>query len=117
MTQNLSYPFVFTALGFLINSLIDKGERISKEDMYKHIENRTVWTLLEEKLTDRWLSLYPETQRNEMMDFFASSANAIDAEDKYGVVRNGYCLLVAYLFEAVQSGEKSGWFPSITSNK
>jgi len=115
MTQNLNYPVVFTALGFLVNSLVDKGERITKEDMYKHIEDRTVWTLLEEKLGNRWLSLYNDVQRNELMDHFASSANAIDAEDKYGVVNNGYCLLIAYLFEAVQSGEKSGWFASLTS--
>ena len=113
MTQNLNYPVVFTALGFLINSLVDKGEHISKEDMYLHIENRTVWALLEDKLGNRWLCLYTEVQRNELVDFFASSANAIDAEDKYGVVQNGYCLLLAYLFEAVQSGEKSGWFPSL----
>ncbi|HHV86871.1 MAG TPA: hypothetical protein GXX42_13850 [Petrimonas sp.] len=113
MTNNLSYPFIFTGLGFLINSLVDKGERITTETMYKHIENRTVWNLLEEKLGNRWLSLWNDVQRNEMMDYFASSANAIDAEDKYGVVNNGYCLLVAYLFEAGQGGEKSGWFPSL----
>lgn len=117
MTQNLNNPFVFTALGFLVNSLVDKGEHISKEDMYKHIENRTVWTLLEEKLGNRWLSLYNDVQRSEFMDYFESSANAIDAEDKYGVSNNGYCLLVAYIFEAVQSGEKSGWFASLTSKK
>lgn len=113
--KGLSYPAVFTALGFLVNSLVDKGEMISVEDMYKHIESRTIWSLLEEKLGDRWLSLYNGTQRDELMDYFESTANAIDAEDKYGVVNNGYVLLVAYLFEAVQSGVESGWFGSLMS--
>lgn len=115
MTENLNYPGVFTVLGFLVNSLIDKGENISKEDMYKHIENRTIFALLEEKLGKKWLSLYNDVQKNEIMDDFASCVNALDAEDDYGVVNNGYCLLIAYLFEAIQSGKESGWYPSLKS--
>lgn len=117
MDKNLNYPVVFTALGFLINSFIDEGGYISVEDMRKHIDNETVWALLEEKLENGWLSLFSDTQRKELLDYFQSSVNAIDEERKYGVEKNGYCLLIAYLFEAVQSGVDSGWFPSLKQKK
>lgn len=115
MTINLSYPVIFTYLGFHINSLVDQGEHFSYEEMLVHCEKRTVWTLLEEKLGKGRLDLYSELQREELSDYFESCANAIDAERKLGITQNGYCLLVAYLFEAVQNGKESGWFRSLTS--
>jgi hypothetical protein len=113
MEGDIKYPIVFTSLGLLINYLIDRGETISKDDMYVHIENRTLWTLLEEKLDNGWIGSYNENQRNEFSDYFDSCANAIDSERKFGVVNNGYCLLIAYLFEAVQNGKETGWFSSL----
>lgn len=113
METTLKYPVVFTLLGFLINTLIDKGETISVDEIYDHIEKRTLWTLLEEKLDNGWIGSYNENQRNEFYDFFEACANAIDSERKFGVVKNGYCLLIAYLFEAVQNGKETGWFLSL----
>ncbi len=116
MKGSLKYPQAFTLLGFQIVSLVDKGETISIEEIYKHIENRTVWTLLEEKLTNRFICIYDEKLRNEFSDYFESSANAIDSESVYGISNNGYCLLISYLFEGIQAEQKSGWFPSIDGN-
>jgi hypothetical protein len=110
----LGYPAIFTFLAFCINAIIDKGKFIPYNEMTMHIEQRTVWDLLEKQATNPiWLKFYSEQQRKELMDYFDRSLNAINAEDKYGITKNGYCLLLSYLIEAVQSGEDSGWFPSL----
>ncbi|HOD62004.1 MAG TPA: hypothetical protein PKG96_07880 [Bacilli bacterium] len=82
--------------------------------MEKHIENRSVWDLLREQSTNpSWIEFYSEQQQNELMDYFESSLNAIDAECEYGITNNGYCLLLAYMIEAFQGGKESGWFASL----
>lgn len=65
--------------------------------MTMHIEKRTVWDLLEKQATNPiWLKFYPKQQRKELMDYFDSSLNAIDAEDKYDITKNENCLLLSY---------------------
>lgn len=115
MEGKLLYPDVFTLLGFEINSLIDKGETISLDEIRNHIRNRTIWDLLEDKLTNRLLSIYDEDLRNEFLNYFESCDNALSSSD-FGIYNNGYCLLLSYLFEAIQERERCGWFTSIEYN-
>lgn len=112
MKRNLEYPIIFTFLAFCINSIVDEGKCISIKDMEKHIENRSVWDLLREQSTNPELiiELYPEQQQNELMDYFESSLNTIGAG---GITNNGYCLLLAYMINAIQNGKESGWFASL----
>ena len=97
---NYSYPEVFTYLGLLITELIDKGETISLNRMYEEINNKTVWNLLDEK-TEGKTEVYNECQRTGLLNYFSSSLGATE-NDSYPVNNNGYCLLIAYLFDAIR---------------
>ena len=96
---NYTYPVVFTLLGLWLNKLVDEGESISLDNVFNEIENKTVWNLLDEKTNGR-TKFYNELQREELSNYFFTAAQN-DANDRSLVNNNGYCLLIAYLLDAV----------------
>jgi hypothetical protein len=113
-STNYVYPCIFTFCAFCVNAIIDKGIFIPIDEMIAHIEKRTVWDLLErQNINSKFLSNYSQIQRNELMDYFERSAITIDADKEFLIQRNGCCLLLAYLINAIQSGKESGQFTSL----
>jgi hypothetical protein len=94
-----------TFLLFELNALLDTGKynSIDIESVKEAISNRSVPSYLKRisggeldvslLQTDDWNALHSE---------WDDMSNAIDAERKMGVRRNGICLLIAYLTESLQ---------------
>jgi hypothetical protein len=94
-----------TFLLFELNALLDTGKynSVTIESVKEAISTRSVPSYLKRisggeldvslLQTDDWNALYSEWE---------DMSNAIDAERKMGVRRNGICLLIAYLTESLQ---------------
>ena len=96
---NLSSRDIFSYLGIAINSLVDKGEFISIDDLTERIEHETLWSLLDEK-TDCKTVLHNQSQRKEFSDYFQAN---VCAHKQYYEINNGYSLLAILLFDAISS--------------
>lgn len=93
-----------TFLGFWLNGALGSGkyDDVTLEVVQAHLRGGTIFFFLEERLgADIDLSIYSTEQRAKI------SAEWRDIEegnslDKFAVKRNGLCLLVAIILEAVQ---------------
>ena len=106
----------FTSLGFYLNSLIDKGEFIELEETRDHIENKTLFSWLNNKYKYSIdTSLYTSEELNEIITFFEGLSNNVDEERKFGISKNGLSLLLAYCLEGLQT--KPSDFIAFTKNR
>ena len=53
------------------------------------------------------LSIFDETKRAALVAEWQDLLNAVDARRKFGVEKNGLCLLVAYCLEGIQAGGRT----------
>lgn len=102
--------------GFEVNSAIEKGHgnTISFSDVYKGLEERNLFELLDRKLTGILdFSLFLECdeessleQRNGILNALSDAASGMEGREKkkYGVESSGLSLLIAYIFEAIKQG-------------
>jgi hypothetical protein len=103
----MRHPLSYTFLGFHLNSLVDSGEYLDYDETTLHIDNKDVLSWLLQKFPSRLdLSLFDDDISEKVESYFESMHNAVDAERKFGVKKNGLCLLIAYCFEAAQRDEK-----------
>ena len=114
MNRNLSYPIVFTHLGLEINAAVDRGSSLPIEDLHEHIENKTLWKHLEKEF--KIIVLCNKEQKEEMLIFFKDLAHMTDHEREYNIQKNGLCLLIAYLYDAINSENNEDAFPSLFRN-
>jgi len=99
MTKILQYTY----LAFNLNSLLDGGSLLDYDETVAHIGDGTLFGWLEEKFRNKIdLSLLDVTDAATVLEHFQSLANAVDAERKFGVRKNGLCLLIAYCVECIQ---------------
>ncbi|SRR5258706_15901911 len=93
----------YTFLLFALNSPLDAGEKLSIEEVHDAIEAGLVASLLKEKFGRGIdLSFYSIQEWAEFHERWQNYLNAVDAQRKFGVGRNGLCLLVAYVTEGIQ---------------
>lgn len=104
----MKHPVKFTFLGFHFNSLLDSGEFLDLKETHQKIKERELFEWLKQKFEDRLdVSLYTETELEELEDFFRGLSWNVDEERKMGVSKNGLCLLLAYCFEGAQTNPNS----------
>ena len=72
------------------------------EIIQSKINDKAVFSYLNEKLEELDISLYTEYEIREIEEYFYNLYSAVDARRKFGIEKNGVCLLVAYCFEALQ---------------
>ena len=97
----------YTLLGFSLNSIIDRGEVLDIHETRKAINEERIFPWLKDKYgQDVDISLYSDSDLREINDLFANLNNVVDAESKFGIKRNGLCLLLAYCIEGIQNEVK-----------
>ena len=94
-----------TLLAFKLNSLMDAEDRVPIAEVQEHLEDKTVFRWLEERLDrDHFSITYAEQSDAEetLLDLFSQLWNAVDARRKFGIEHDGIALLLAYCIEAIQ---------------
>ncbi len=94
-----------TFLAFYINGAIDSGKYsdVSISLIADQIEAGTIFAFLQARLADDIdLSILDEAKRKELLSEWQDLLAAVNARRKFGVEKNGLCLLVAYLLEGIQ---------------
>lgn len=93
----------YTLLGIEFVAMLDRGGVLDIDETREHLEDGSLFAWLKSQYGDDInLSEYRPADQAEVLDRFASLANAVDARRKFGVERNGLALLAAYCFEMLQ---------------
>lgn len=89
----------YTYLGFLFNSLVDKGEILDFNETLNKIYKKKLFTWLKDLYPNNFdISLYPSEELDKIQSFFEDIAtNGLLVSD------NGLCLLVAYCLQGIQN--------------
>ena len=114
MSEQKPFLAILTFLGLHVNAAIEKGygSKISFNDVYKGLEERNLFELLDEKLP-RVLDLslflernegYSLEQRDGLLNALSDAASGMEGQEtrKYGIESSGLSLLMAYILEAIQ---------------
>lgn len=93
-----------TVLAFTFNAEIDNGGlgTLTCEDAKIAIEDGRIFEVLKERFPTMDLSLFNEAERAEVLNEWQQLSNVADSRRKFGVSRDGLCLLVAYCTEMSQ---------------
>lgn len=94
-----------THLAFQLNAALDTGRYndVTFREVSGHINEGTIFSFLERRIgEDVDLSLLDTPKRQELIDEWQSFLNVVDARRKFGVEKNGLCLLTAYVIEGIQ---------------
>lgn len=103
-----------TYVGFELNAALDGGygKGVTLEGVRRALERRQLFPYLESELGARTdLSMLDDALREAMTAEWADFAEAINAERKMGVRRNGLCLLIAFVLESVQRRSLAAFMP------
>lgn len=90
---------------FLLWELIaamDRGVMVDIDDVKRHAEAETISAFLIDRITGADFSIFDSSDWNAVNERFSSMDNAIDASRKFGVERNGMCLLMAWALQGLQ---------------
>ncbi|MBD2060671.1 hypothetical protein NDI37_25455 [Funiculus sociatus GB2-A5] len=109
--------YMLSYLGFQVNKAIEKGygNEISFKDVYKGLEERKLFEILDEKLSGVldispfWKgseAAFPGllNQRNGILNVLSDIALVVEGKEerKFGIKSSGLSLLMAYILEAIQ---------------
>lgn len=98
----------YTFLGFVFTSLLDNGHagELIVADVKDSIERRTIFRDLKDRFGDELdISLYDGEKLDEIIDHW-QALTEISERRKFGVERDGLCLLVAYCLEGAQHPDR-----------
>src|SRR4051812_7188926 len=91
-----------TAMVFTVNALIDRGEHLGYEDVAAQIRDESLFPWLLDRFPSVWgPGFLDRVQLADLESKFWSIDNAYSGS-KFGVQRNGLCLVVAYVVEVIQ---------------
>ena len=99
-----------TFLAFYLNGALDTGkyQDVTFDEVAREIRNGTIFEFLARRLAgDIDLSIFGLAERTEIEAEWADMLAAVSARRKFGVERNGICLLIAYLLEGIQRRQDS----------
>lgn len=93
-----------TYLGFILNAALDSGkyDHITIQEVRQRVEEGTILEYLNGELDHGIDEFSSPEDRAELVDYWQTLANVADSRRKFGVDRNGICLLVAYVLEGLQ---------------
>lgn len=96
--------FKLSVLGFYLNGALDSGNysNITIEEIAEKIKNKTIFKYLKEDVHVD-LGYLTDEDKKELIDEWSSMWSEIYESKKLLVSNNGLCLLIAYLFEGIQS--------------
>lgn len=115
--QDKVWLYRLTALGFQLNSAIERGlgNKISFDDIHRGLDNGDLFERIEEKLpnkmdlamfADKYSCQYPGLKEGTLKALYDAAAGMEGREKrKYGVVKSGLSLLMAYVLEAIQQNK------------
>ncbi|WP_312765775.1 hypothetical protein [Epilithonimonas sp.] len=104
----MKYPVKYTFLGFLLNSIIDNGGFVELEIVQSKINDKKVLSFLKERFGDDLdLSLYTKNEIIDLEEYFYDMYSLVDSKRKFGIEKNGICLLVAYCLNALQNNNEN----------
>jgi hypothetical protein len=99
----------FTMAIFMLNSLLDEGERFSIDEVRREAESRQLMALI---TSDRFCMGKADfshlaqpaglEERAVLDELFEGLSIAVDSRRKFGVDHNGVCLVLAFFTEALQ---------------
>lgn len=99
-----------TFLAFNLNGAIDTGKYadVGFDEVGRAIDNGTIFGFLAKRLEgDIDLSIFDATRKAELLTEWQDLRNAVSARRKFGVEKNGLCLLLAYCLEGIQRRQDS----------
>jgi hypothetical protein len=101
-----------TFLGFYTTAAIDSGlaDHVTFDELYDGLRHRTLFQNLSRRFPGNFdFSLFPPGSKSEavMLDALTKAAEGLEGRErkKTGVQKSGLCLLLAFIFEAVQHRE------------
>jgi hypothetical protein len=96
--------FKLSLLGFYLNGLLDSGnyQSVTIEEIVEKIKDKTIFKYLKENFNID-VGYLTDANKEEIIDEWLSMWSSIDEDRKLVVRNNGLCLLIAYLFEGIQS--------------
>ena len=100
-----------TYLTFMLNSLVDTGLSLPLQEVKQLCqEGKAILEELEKRFpfkeTGFDLSIFDAKTRKELNNAFEDMSLAINERRKFGVEKNGLCLIIAYAQELIQRGGK-----------
>lgn len=95
-------PGIFTLLGLEVNSLLDKGEYLSLDEVHKMCDDYSIIEWLSNK-GFQTMGFWDDETKIIMAEEFCAISNSVDEERKLYVHNNGIALLAAYCFEFIQN--------------
>jgi hypothetical protein len=101
----------WTFLMFQLNSLLDRGRNLDKEETTRHIQDGSLfgWLAEEFPFSEAGLDLSPYRPgvvypADDMIEVLQRIDSAVGSR-KLGVTHNGLAMLIAYALQAIQQGE------------
>lgn len=96
--------FKLSLIGFYLNGALDSGEYndITIDKIAEKIKNKTIFQYLKEDVHVD-LGYLTDEDKKELIDEWSSMWSEIYENRKLLIRNNGLCLLIAYLFEGIQS--------------
>lgn len=94
-----------TFLAFYLNSALDTGKyaNVTYREVANHIEAGDIFDFLASRLAgDIDLSNLDAAKREELTAEWRDMLHAMSARRKFGVEKNGICLVMAYVLEGIQ---------------
>ena len=94
-----------TKYRFLLWQLIaamDHGIHMDINEVKRHAESETISSFMRERLPDADFSIFDASDWKTITERFYNMDNAIDARRKFGVEKNGMCLLMAWTLQGLQ---------------
>ncbi|HUU83664.1 MAG TPA: hypothetical protein VM243_09190 [Phycisphaerae bacterium] len=92
-----------TYIGFEVNALIDAGARVRIGEIRHQIRARSVFEFFETQFCDTIdLGVIEADERRALSEQWEDMESAIPSRKKFGVVREGLCLLQAFILEGIQ---------------
>jgi len=95
---------ILTMIAFELNAALDSGKHeISFHDVHRHLQAGSVFSFLKQRLgAEIDLSLLMDDKEQLLVSEWQGFSNAIDSRRKFGVQKNGLCLLLAYAIQSIQ---------------
>lgn len=90
-----------------LNMLLDHGEAASAEEVEDHLHDGTLFDWIEERFRLRLLIRDRAYDRAMALGAFEALATTLAARRRFGVSRNGLCVLLAYSLEVI--GSPDSW--------
>ena len=87
-------PGIFTLLGLEVNSLLDKGEYLSLDEVHKMCDDYSIIEWLSNK-GFQTMGFWDDETKIIMAEEFCAISNSVDEERKLYVHNNGIALLIA----------------------